>query len=89
MRKIILAAAFVFTSSVAALAGSFTAQISGDNSATVGGFQSLEQCRAYVSGLSGTCIGNGANWTNAQAFYVQPVKPQPMIVMDGLNQHRP
>lgn len=89
MRKIILATAFVFTSSVAALAGPFTAQISGDNGATVGGFQSLAQCRAYVSGLNGTCIDNGATWTNAQAFYVQPVKAQPMIEMNGLNPQRP
>ena len=88
MRKIILATAFVLTSSVAALAGSFTAQVGGETSTTVGGFQSFAQCQAYVSGVGGTCIDNGAHWSNAQARYVTPVKSQTMIV-DSYNPHKP
>jgi len=77
MRKIILATAFALVSS-AAFAGTFSAQLNGDSSYTVGGFRSFAQCQAFVSGLNGTCMSDEQSWTNAQARYLSPVKVQPV-----------
>ena len=83
MRKLILATAFILSSS-AAFAG-FTAQVSGDNGSAVGGFQSLAQCQAFVKGLGGTCIDNGS-WMNSQARFVEPASQS--IVIETNNPHR-
>jgi hypothetical protein len=87
MRKIVLATAFVLTSSVA-FAAPFSAEINGDGARTVGGFQTFAQCQAYVSGVGGTCIDNGSSWTSAQARMLESVKSQP-IVIESYNPHRP
>jgi hypothetical protein len=87
MRKIILATAFVLTSSVA-FAAPFSAEISGDGVRTVGGFQTFAQCQAYVSGIGGTCTDNNASWTNAQARMLGSVKSQP-VAIEFDNPHRP
>jgi hypothetical protein len=86
MRKIVLATAFVLTSS-AAFAAPFSAEISGEGSQTIGGFQSLAQCQAYVSGIGGTCVDNGSSWTNAQARLLSPVKSP--VVVETYNPNQP
>ena len=87
MRKIVLATAFVLTSSTA-FAAPFTAEISGDGARSIRGFQSLAQCQAYVSGVGGTCIDNGSSWSNAQARMLSPVVAQP-VVIEGYNTNQP
>lgn len=86
MRKIVLATAFILTSSVA-FAAPFTAEISGDGAQSIRGFQSVAQCQAYIAGVGGTCVDNGSSWTSAQARLLSPVKSP--VVVETYNPNQP
>lgn len=87
MRNFIFATAAVLFTSTAAFAAPYSAQINGEQEATVGGFQTLSQCLAYVSGTGGTCVDNGSQWSNAQARFIVAT-PAP-IVVDSWDVNRP